>query len=1795
MTMFGQQYQSTKTRALGDISKTAYPETSDDFTKTIYRHENEINYMSSYMRLMQRGIDDANRNAIEQIQDLIRNLIVLLGGGQLMNDMDVGDLKYFLPALSALFGFEGPFPISLVNAAMKFFLGYVVPQAQFTDIIFEMISAWIESLVNLVDDWPVVGPVIEQLADFLNMLLGGLRDLLGPIGDWIFGITNGEGDIKWFSRILEDLGKILNLPGLVGKEGGVNLREWAKQFIENILSPAGILANWNDFYYKLTGTPSSGVVLEDIVNWFKSRMANLTSDGRFDASKLFGMILASLIPGLDGSKITSGTIAQALVEGLGDALNRILRNISRRTESLIANHSLEDSTYYLGSHSEYSTEQKQSGKQSAKITTQGSGTWPFVGFSGNSDGTSTFNYIPVVPGQVYYFEAWVAGKSTNVSGAGSVYLQINNYQNDQGLASSTTWTNGTGSGVVAENSCGVVWQKLSMHYTAPADTYFVQPMMTFGHCALNNIFYADNPVFRNVTESNLLTKFLFGQNGIGTAILAAIIPLLDASKIGSGQFAQSMVSNLVKELSKFNLRGRDYQNLVAGSDFESATIPWNTSTGYFELDTTQKWRGTKCLKITSGPTSNFTIGYGDGAGERSSFEAKPGDEFYVEMWVRRDSTWTVPDASGPRFRLIRPSGVTWGNLPITAAMIPSANVWTKISQTFTFPDEADLTTFMVEFTGPLNTGMGTLWVDNIIVRRVNSAELIPGLDASKIISGKIAQTFLNITSVAANIISGILGAANIPGLDASKITGGQFAQAMVTNLVTDLSNTLAKANLARQFADNILKRGPNLIPDPSFENSANLLNGSYVSADQARIGTKSLRFPATGAQQAYQLFRMDTTHYTIPSEANEVFYLEMWVYTSTPGSTQHRIEVACFDAAGTAFSWQRVYTPANIPANTWTRVYGYVTTPANTAQIAPYLIFYQEATAVWYVDTVVCRRVTDTSAINQKLFGGNSPLTSILANVIPGLDASKITGGSFAQSMIANLISDLLGLRTDTNTANANANTALANFTTALTKFGFSNIADWVNDLFNTKGTASSANSTASTAKTNADTALANFTAAFTKFGSGGIAAWVDDLFNTKGTASTAGTNATNAVNTANAASSTANSANTNANTGLANWQTALNKWGLPAVADWVNDVWGTKGTASSASAAASTAQSTANTANSTATTANSTATTARDNLQTTWNNLFDAFSGTTGSTGKTSAQVQSAGGTVRTTANTANSTAGTAKTNADTALANFQTAFTKFGSGGITAWVDNLFATKGTADTANTTASAANSAASTAGTTANTARDNLQITWNNLWNAFKGTTGATNITAAQVQTAGGEVRTTATDASTKATAADTKATSASGAASTAQTTADTANTGLQSNLNNIFGVFTGKDGAASNATLADQLQALKDTYNKLAEHQKQIDELQAKKGQDAVKGELISMNFGDYPDGALPAILTTTYTGTAGPTVGISKGVAQWINVTNVTRTAKIIHSTPTKTDFQVLKGTMSAPPQFGVNGEDAKFSAIGRVSADGNSYVWARGFQESNLVFKGEIGYTLNGVETIWASNIPLSWNLSMTVYLGVGTNARQYQVYSGSKLVYTHTEVGTSSQLGANNRRFGVIAELKAGGSNPSIAGKLDGFSVYDNETPSVNGSTARMYRNTTGGSFAGGGTATALPNGFWTNPNYESPDIDANTADGTMTVTEAKTYFVSARLDIANALTAPGDMHIILQVFRAGVWQNAQFGQSHNIGAAGTSLFGSWVQYLNAGEKVRIATQRGGIATTSFGGDAAGTLTYFSIAG
>jgi hypothetical protein len=67
---------------------------------------------------------------------------------------------------------------------------------------------------------------------------------------------------------------------------------------------------------------------------------------------------------------------------------------------------------------------------------------------------------------------------------------------------------------------------------------------------------------------------------------------------------------------------------------------------------------------------------------------------------------------------------------------------------------------------------------------------VPGLDASKIISGVFPQNMVNLTNIPASIVTGVLGAAQIPGLDATKIISGVLAAATIPNITAAMSTDL---------------------------------------------------------------------------------------------------------------------------------------------------------------------------------------------------------------------------------------------------------------------------------------------------------------------------------------------------------------------------------------------------------------------------------------------------------------------------------------------------------------------------------------------------------------------------------------------------------------------------------------------------------------------------------------------------------------------------------------------------------------------------------------------------------------------------------------------------------------------------------------------------------------------------------------------------------------------------------------------------------------------------------------------
>lgn len=166
--MFG-QYKSQETKALQEINSSKYPDTNKDLEANVRRLNVFVDYVSQYLQVMQKGVDQANMDAFSKVKDTLSNFVILLGGGTIA-DLDFGDLQYILPALGALFGLDQdvPFPINLFYAAERFLLGYVVP-----------LDAFYDEIVNIIVGFLAIFDINEEFLDALRDFLQEIGDLLG--------------------------------------------------------------------------------------------------------------------------------------------------------------------------------------------------------------------------------------------------------------------------------------------------------------------------------------------------------------------------------------------------------------------------------------------------------------------------------------------------------------------------------------------------------------------------------------------------------------------------------------------------------------------------------------------------------------------------------------------------------------------------------------------------------------------------------------------------------------------------------------------------------------------------------------------------------------------------------------------------------------------------------------------------------------------------------------------------------------------------------------------------------------------------------------------------------------------------------------------------------------------------------------------------------------------------------------------------------------------------------------------------------------------------------------------------------------------------------------------------------------------------------------------------------------------------------------------------------------------------------------------------------------------------------
>jgi hypothetical protein len=229
----GAGYTSPQTRTLNAISETPVPDAQDlsDASKVaqlLQTHTYQLKELADGQKELQKGVNDATQNPIQQIQQFVADIIVLFGGGEITSGLlDFGDLQYILPTLGALFGLgDGPFPINLFEAAEKFFLGYVVPSQQFADEINTIIGNWMTTLgfdPKFIKD-------LKALITALGDLFGELGNLLPSLDQFFKALGLDGGDLGPLGQALAPIIKLFS---------GIDLAKFGSliEFITSAIDP----------------------------------------------------------------------------------------------------------------------------------------------------------------------------------------------------------------------------------------------------------------------------------------------------------------------------------------------------------------------------------------------------------------------------------------------------------------------------------------------------------------------------------------------------------------------------------------------------------------------------------------------------------------------------------------------------------------------------------------------------------------------------------------------------------------------------------------------------------------------------------------------------------------------------------------------------------------------------------------------------------------------------------------------------------------------------------------------------------------------------------------------------------------------------------------------------------------------------------------------------------------------------------------------------------------------------------------------------------------------------------------------------------------------------------------------------------------------------------------------------------------------------------------------------------------------------------------------------------------------
>ncbi len=361
----------------------------------------------------------------------------------------------------------------------------------------------------------------------------------------------------------------------------------------------------------------------------------------------------------------------------------------------------------------------------------------------------------------------------------------------------------------------------------------------------------------------------------------------------------------------------------------------------------------------------------------------------------------------------------------------------------------------------------------------------------------------------------------------------------------------------------------------------------------------------------------------------------------------------------------------------------------------------------------------------------------------------------------------------------------------------------------------------------------------------------------------------------------------------------------------------------------------------------------------------------------------------------------------------------------------------------------------------------------------------------------------------------------------------------------------------------------------------------------------------------SLGADFTQTYSGSGTGYLGLDNGAKFFFGSAAPADCDFVKNDFQTSTDYQKIGFAFGSTPQYDAQGHSSSNEIHGRKNAAGDTYVFG------NLDYNtAQLGCVVAGVRTVFvtSSSGVFKFKSNASYWLECGTigGLRVFRILENNTPVLTHTEVGTTSQVGAGYRYTGgrVHAYAQSFPAWNLPIGRMVAMAVSDNYPSAVTGSGAVMFRTTTSNVSASSGS-NLFPSSFFNNTGAASGDITVDVTNGKFTVTESSHYLIEAQVSqpggstTVTATLGSGWPSVSLwawvngaPVRRMGADSAARMSSVNTGGGTATHLFptcvsGSIAMWLDAGDEVQLGYDAGISRSGVFTGDAAGAETNFSI--